>query len=155
MRSPPSIAGAAIAALGLTPRPVRMSCRRSRPNGVLPVVPDASVASSAGCERRVMPAPLRDGQTDLVIATPLAGSAHVAVWQDRNDGHAYDQCLVSDGSPRGTRFRIDAQVESGILPVIVAHSDGSFAARWIRDGKKYEQRFDAQGVPRVDKAQTE
>ena len=99
--------------------------------------------------------PMQDIEAGLVITTTLSDGGYVAVWQDRNDGHVYGRCYVPDGSPRGAQFRIDAHVEDGILPVIVAHRDGSFAARWSRDGKKYEQRFDAHGVSLGDDAQLE
>lgn len=89
--------------------------------------------------------PMQDIEAGLVITTTLSDGGYVAIWQDRNDGHVYGRCYVSDGRPRGAQFRIDAHVEDGILPVIVAHRDGSFAARWSRDGKKFEQRFNAHG----------
>ena len=159
-----SIVGAAIAALGLTGMPspamagIRVLSMQPATDvasiGVLPVVPDASMAASNGCEKCVMPAaPLRDGETDLVITTILADGGYIAVWQNRNDGHVYVRCYMSDGNPRGAQFHIDAHVRDGILPVIVTHRDGGFAARWRRDGKKYEQRFNAHGVPRGDEVQ--
>ena len=89
--------------------------------------------------------PMQDIEAGLVITTTLSDGGYVAVWQDRNDGHAYGRCYVPEGSPHGAQFRIDAHVEDGILPVIIAHRDGSFAARLSRDGKKFEQRFNAHG----------
>ncbi|MHB8534988.1 MAG: hypothetical protein ACYDBW_06020 [Sulfuricaulis sp.] len=158
-----SIIGAAIAALGLTAMPstamAGISVLSMQPAtavasiGGLAVTPEAPVAAGDGCEGCVMPAPLRDGETDLVITTTLADGGYIAVWQDRNDGHVYGRCYVSDGSPRGAQFHIGAHVEDGILPVIVPHRDGGFAASWSRDGKKYEQRFNAHGVPRGDEVQ--
>jgi hypothetical protein len=94
------------------------------------------------CERS-----MRNIEADLVITTALSDGGYIAVWQDRKDGHAYGRRYVSDGSPRGARFRIAAHVEDGILPVIVTHRDGGFAARWSQGGRKYEQRFDVQGAP--------
>lgn len=89
-----SIVGAAIAALGLTgmPSPAMagisvlsmQSATAVASIGVLPVAPDAAVVASD-------PAPLRDGEADLVIATTLSDSGYVAVWQDRNDGDGPDR----------------------------------------------------------------
>ena len=91
-------------------------------------------------------------EADLVISIALSDGGYVAVWQDRNDGHVYGRRYASDGSSRGARFRIDAHVQDGILPVIVTHRDGSFAARWSRDGKRYEQQFNAHGTPVSEEA---
>mgnify|MGYP001584438719 FL=1 len=99
------------------------------------------------CER-----PMQNIEADLVISTALPDGGYVAVWQDRNEGHVYGRRYMPDGNPRGARFRIDAHVEDGILPVIVTHRDGSFAARWSQDGKKYEQRFNVHGTPLDEEA---
>jgi len=148
MRSLP-ILGAAIAALGLTgmPSPAVAGI------GVLAVMPDAPMAASDGCEKCVMPAPLRDGETDLVVRTTLADGGYIAVWQSRTDSLVYGQNYSADGQPRSGVFRIDTHAEDEILPIIVTHRDGGFTAIWSRDGKQYERRFNSHGVPRGDEVQ--
>jgi hypothetical protein len=106
---------------------------------------DMAVVRTEACHS--CDSPMQDIEAGLVITTTLLDGGYVAVWQDRNDGHVYGRCYASDGSPHGALFRIDTHVEDGILPVVFAHRDGSFAARWSHDGKKYEQRFNAHGVP--------
>ena len=150
----PSPAMASISALSMRPAPVMASIGvlSMRPvtavasNGVLPVALEASVAASDGCERCVMPAPLRDGEAGLVITTTLADGGYIAVWQSKTDSLVYGQSYSPNGQPRSGIFRINAEVKDGILPVILTRKDGGFVARWQRDGQRFEQYFSSRGI---------
>lgn len=145
MKSLTSI-GAAIAALGLT----SMLAHAVPRVGVLPVGPSAPVVASYACEHCAtpMPRPLQDGETDLVITTTLADDAYISVWQSKTDNLVYGQCYSPDGQAHSDIFRINAEAQDGILPIITPQSDGSFVAQWKRDGKRFKQQFDSQGHPR-------
>lgn len=135
--------GAAIAALGLT----SMLAHAVPRVGALPAKLSVPIVASYACEHcdTPMPRPLQDGETDLLIATTLADGGSVAVWQNKTDKLVYGQSFSPDGQPRSDIFRINADVQDGILPIITPQADGGFMAQWKRDERRLRQHFNAQG----------
>jgi hypothetical protein len=112
----------------------------------MPVEPGTAAASSI-CEDCDMPAMLREQSTGLVITTSLSDGSHVSVWQNKYDNLVYGQCYSSGGQPRSDFFRINADAEDGVLPIILARKDGGFVAVWEKDCQRHEQRFNATCTP--------
>jgi hypothetical protein len=116
--------------------------------GACPPEPGADAKSSGSCDPCAGPIQRRDAA--FVIVTTLADGCYVAIWQSTFDGRVYGQCYSQAGLARGAQFRINAEAKDGILPVMVPQEDGGFKAWWEQDGKRFEQRFNNQGVPLAD-----
>ena len=140
-------AGAAIAVLGLT----GLLAMAAAGTTATPAQPDASVVAIDGCEHCAdcerCTGLITRGEADLVVTTSLNNGDYVAVWQNKVGIGVYGQIYTREGQPRGSEFRIHADVEEGYLPIVSLQPNGEFVARWQRRGATYKRRFDAFGMP--------
>ena len=140
-------AGAAIAVLGLTGLLATVAAGTT----ATPAQSEAAVIAIDGCEHcaecKHCAGLIERGKADLVVTTTLNNGDYIAVWQNKVGIGVYGQIYTREGQPRGSEFRIYADVEEGYLPIVYLQPDGGFVARWKRAGVTYERRFDASGVP--------
>ena len=140
-------AGAVIAVLGL-PGLLAMAAAGTT---ATPAQPEASVVvidgsdHCTGCERCT--GLIARGEADLVVTTFLNNGDYIAVWQGKVASGVYGQIYTREGQPRGSEFRIHANVEEGYLPIVSLQPNGEFVARWQRRGATYKRHFDAFGMP--------
>lgn len=115
-------------------------------NNAIAVSLGTAATSNACVECTSMPAAIRDRVAGLVVTTTLSDGSYVAVWQNKYDNLVYGQCYSREDQPSCAVFRIEAEVEDGILPLILSRKDGGFIAKWQQDGKRFEQHFNPLGV---------